>query len=135
MIIHNDTSMQVYLEQKKTVVDFFLKHPLYVTTLDKSDGLINQTEGAIVCVGKQCSNKKNEQRRKLFSKDYVHLIGISPDFEEFGEERVDIICNVTNINIVVIQTYKDKQTLANVMELHAFMKQFSYRTERSSGSR
>ncbi|KAM3237605.1 hypothetical protein P3L10_012634 [Capsicum annuum] len=42
MIIHNDTSMQVYLEQKKTVVDFFLKYSLYVTTLDKSDGVIHR---------------------------------------------------------------------------------------------
>ncbi|PHU19785.1 hypothetical protein BC332_10936 [Capsicum chinense] len=88
-----------------------------------------------MCVGRQCSNEKNEQRRKLFSKDCVRLIGISSDFEEFEEERVDVICDVTNINIAVKQTYKDKQTLANVMELHAFMKQFSYRTERSSGSR
>ncbi|PHU29937.1 putative magnesium transporter NIPA7 [Capsicum chinense] len=117
------------------VADFFLKYPLYVTTLDKSDGVIHQTEGEIVCVGQQCSNEKHEQRRKLFSKDYVRLIGISPDLEEFEEERVDIICDVTNINIAVKQTYKDKQTLTNVMEFHAFMKQFSYRTERSSGSR
>ncbi|XP_047249905.1 uncharacterized protein LOC124885699 [Capsicum annuum] len=35
----------------------------------------------------------------------------------------------------ILQTYKDKQTLAKVMELHEFMKQFSYRTKRSSGSR
>ncbi|KAM3375233.1 hypothetical protein P3S68_013947 [Capsicum galapagoense] len=134
MIIHNDTSVQVYLEQKKTIVDFFLKYPLYVTILDKSDGVIHQTEGAIVCVGQQCSKEKNEQKRKLFSKDCFRLIGISPNFEEFEEERVDIICYVTNINIAVKQTYKDKQTLVNVMELYAFMKQFSYRTERSSGS-
>ncbi|KAM3218305.1 hypothetical protein P3L10_022835 [Capsicum annuum] len=117
------------------VADFFLKYPLNVTTLDKTDGVIHQIEEAIMCVGQQRSNEKNEQRRKLFSKDCVRLIGISPDFEEFEEERVDVICDVTNIDIAVKQTYKDKQTLANVMELHAFMKQFSYRTERSSGSR
>ena len=57
------------------------------------------------------------------------------DFEEFEEECVDVICDVTNINIAVKRTYKNKQTLANIMKLHAFMKQFSYRTERSSGSR
>ncbi|PHT31915.1 Subtilisin-like protease SBT5.4 [Capsicum baccatum] len=132
MVIHNDTNVQVYLEQKKIV---FLKYPLYVTILDKTDDVIHQTEGAIVCVRQKYSNKKNEQRRKPFSKDCARLIGISPDFEEFEEERVDVICDVMNINIAVKQTYKDKQTLANVMELHAFMKQFSYRTERSSGSR
>ncbi|KAF3667489.1 hypothetical protein FXO38_08569 [Capsicum annuum] len=124
MVIHNDTSVQVYLEQKTLVADFFLKYPLYVTTLDKMDGVIHQTEGAIVCVGQQCFNENNEQRRKLFAKDCVRLIWISPDFEEFEEERVDVICDVTNINIAVKQTYKDKQTLANVMELHAFMNQF-----------
>ncbi|KAM3266019.1 hypothetical protein P3L10_003013 [Capsicum annuum] len=99
MVILNDTSVKVYLEQKKTIVDFFLKYSLYVIILDKSDSLIHQIKGAIVCVGKKCSNEKNEQRRKLFSKECVRLIGISPDFEEFEEERVDIISDVTNINI------------------------------------
>lgn len=75
--------------KKKTVADFFVKYPLYITKEDTLIEPIEPNERTIVCAVNQRFNGRILEGKNLFSNDSVCLIGLKSNDEVVGEEYVE----------------------------------------------
>ncbi|KAM3232734.1 hypothetical protein P3L10_018093 [Capsicum annuum] len=126
--IHNDTSVQVYLDQKKYNMDFFSKFPLCITCIDRAmDAFDFRTDA-------QSSYQSNNMEIYLFcTSDAIHLSDIRPTVEDdvLKFSGVEIISNPQNESVEESQVYIDKHTLSEVMKRYSFLRQFRFIAARS----
>ncbi|KAF3623686.1 hypothetical protein FXO38_30614 [Capsicum annuum] len=130
--IHNDTSVQVYLDQKKYNMDFFSKFPLCITCIDRAmDAFDFRTDA-------QSSYQSNNMEIYLFcTSDAIHLSDIRPTVEDdvLKFSGVEIISNPQNESVEESQVYIDKHTLSEVMKRYSFLRQFRFIAARSCHKR
>jgi len=122
MKIHNDTGVQVYLDQKRCNSDFFSKYPLCVTCVDKAMESI------------EYQTNVQTTRQHILGSNTLCLTNMDPILEGYIEEYegTEIISNPQHYLVAEDQVYINKQTISEVMKRYAFLREFCFIAKRSS---
>ncbi|KAH0658736.1 hypothetical protein KY289_027484 [Solanum tuberosum] len=122
MKIHNDTGVQVYLDQKRCNSDFFSKYPLCVTCVDKAMESI------------EYQTNVQTTRQHIVGSNTLCLTNMDPILECYIEESqgTEIISNPQHYLVAEDQVYINKQTISEVMKRYAFLREFCFIAKRSS---
>nr|AAV31178.1 Putative transposase, identical [Solanum tuberosum] len=131
--IHNDVGVRVFLDQKKSNVDFFTKYPLCITL--KNIAIDNQD--SIVVVDRRHSDvSRTLTNFDLYSSNSIRLIGVNLDgvVDENTDEGNGVISDLSNLFIAEKQIYNDKETLMEVMRHYGVVEKFKFLVTRSSSS-
>ncbi|KAH0696603.1 hypothetical protein KY289_014085 [Solanum tuberosum] len=131
--IHNDVGVRVFLDQKKSNVDFFTKYPLCITL--KNIAIDNQD--SVVVVDRRHSDvSRTLTNFDLYSSYSIRLIGVNLDgvVDENTDEGNGVISDLSNLFIAENQIYNDKKTLMEVMRHYGVVEKFRFLVTRSSSS-
>ncbi|KAH0699024.1 hypothetical protein KY284_013239 [Solanum tuberosum] len=122
MKIHNDTGVQVYLDQKRCNSDFFSKYSLCVIYVDK----------AMKSIEYQINVQTT--RKHILGSNTLCLANMDPILEGYIEESegTEIISNPQHYLVAEDQVYINKQTISEVMKRYAFLREFCFIAKRSS---
>ncbi|XP_049405088.1 uncharacterized protein LOC125868503 [Solanum stenotomum] len=131
--IHIDVGVWIFLDQKKTNVDFFTKYPSCITL--KNIALDNHN--SVVVVDRRHSDViRTLNNFDLYSNNSIRLIGVNLDgvVDENTDEGNGVISDLSNLFIAENQIYKNKGTLMEMMRHYEVVEKFIFLISRSSSS-
>ena len=133
--IHNDVGVNVFLDQKKVNLDFFLKYPLCISLVDHQ--MHNEGHSVINTNIINCDVRLTNIYVDLYSNNSIHLIQMNLEgvIKENNEGGDDIISDHSNLFVAEDQVYNDKETLKEVMRHVGLVEKFSFRFVRCNASK